>query len=146
MLFRTFAVYITLNLIMLDGYYFSIRVLIRHPAKCVAELTRGLGEEPDYSHEPTDGKAAFWSRVSETRGERGFFSEVTDVISWLESKSAFVREVLDSEGSIEVIVQLPGDRNIGDSWNAGAMARAAALGVSLGVEVFPSIRGVTNGI
>jgi hypothetical protein len=131
---------------MLDGYYFSIRVLVRHPAMCVADLTRGLGEEPDYSGEPTEGKVAFWSRVSETRGERGFFSEVTDVISWLEGKSAFVREVLDSEGSFEVIVQLPGDRNIGDSWNAGVMARAAALGVSLGVEVFPSIRGVTNDI
>ena len=131
---------------MLDGYYFSIRVLLRHPVVCVADLTRGLGEEPDYSGEPTDGKVAFWSRVSETRGEREFFSEVTDVISWLEGKSTFVREVLDSEGSIEVIVQLPGDRNIGDSWNAGVMSRAAALGVSLGVEVFPSIRGVTNEI
>lgn len=131
---------------MLDGYYFSIRVLVRHPAKRVADLTRGLGEEPDYSGEPIDGKVAFWSRVSETSGERGFFSEVTDVISWLEGKNAFIREVLDSKGSIEVIVQLPGDRNIGDSWNAGAMSRAAALGVSLGVEVFPSIRGVTNGI
>lgn len=131
---------------MLNGYCFSLRVLVRHPAMCVADLTRGLGEEPDHSGEPTEGKGAFWSRVSETRGERGFFSEVTDVISWLEGKSAFVHKVLDSEGSIEVIVQLPGDRNIGDSWNAGVMARAAALGVSLGVEVFPSIRGVTNEI
>jgi hypothetical protein len=131
---------------MLDGYYFSIRVLLRHPTMCIADLTRGLGEEPDYSGEPTDGKVAFWSRVSETRGERGFFSEVTDVISWLEGKSTFVREVLDSEGSIEVIVQLPGDRNIGDSWDAGVMSRAGALGLSLGVEVFPSIRGVTDEI
>lgn len=131
---------------MQDGYYFSIRVLVRHPAMGVADLTRGLGDEPDYSGEPTEGKAAFWSRISETRGERGFFTEVTDVISWLEGKRAFVREVLDSDGSIAVIAQLPGDRNIGDSWNAGAMARAAALGVSLGVEVFPSIRGVTNEI
>ena len=130
---------------MLDGHYYSIRVLVRHPAMCVADLTRRFGEEPDYSGEPSDGKAAFWSRVSETSGKGGFFSEVTDVISWLEGKSAFVREVLDSAGTIEVIVQLPGDRNIGDSWNATAMARAAALGVSLGVEVFPSIRGVTNG-
>jgi hypothetical protein len=113
---------------------------------CVADLTRRLGEEPDYSGEPTDGKVAFWSRVSETRGERGFFSEVSEVITWLEGKNAFVREVLDSEGSIEVIVQLSGDRNISDSWNAGVMARAAALGVTLGVEVFPSIRGVTNEI
>jgi hypothetical protein len=113
---------------------------------CVADLTCGLGEQPDYSGEPTEGKVAFWSRVSETRGERGFFAEATDAISWLEGKSAFVREVLDSEGSIEVIVELPGDRNIGDSWNAGVMARAAALGVSLGIEVFPNIRGVTNEI
>lgn len=131
---------------MLDGYYFSIRVLVHHPAMCVADLTRGLDEEPDYSGEPADGKIAFWSRVSETRGERGFFSAVTDVISWLEGKSAFVREVLDTEGSIEVIVQLPGDRNIGDSWSSQTMARAAALGVSLGVEVFPSLPGVTNEI
>lgn len=131
---------------MQDGYYYSVRVLVRHPAMCATDLTRGLGEEPDYSGEPTDGKAAFWSRVNETRGERKFFSEVTDVISWLESKSTFVREVMDTKGSIEVIVQLPGDRNIGDSWRAMDISRAAALGVSLGVEVFPSIRGVTKEI
>ncbi len=45
-----------------------------------------------------------------------------------------------------VVMPIPGDRNIGDAWNVGAMARAAALGVSLGVEVFPRIQGVTNEI
>jgi hypothetical protein len=119
---------------------------MRHPSMCVADLTRGLGEEPDYSGERTGGIGAFWSRISETRGERGFFSEVTDVISWLEGRSTFVREVLDTEGSIEVIVQLPGDKNIGDSCNATVLARAAAMGVSLGVEVFPDIRRFTNGV
>jgi len=111
----------------------------------VADLARGMGEMPDYSGgSGANGISSYWSRVEETAGKRSFFSEVTDVIAWLEGKRVFVGETLATGGTVEVIVQLPGDRNIGDSWTAKDMARAASLGVSLGVEVFPSIRGVTS--
>jgi hypothetical protein len=125
--------------------YYSIRTLVRHPAMSVAELTRGMGDSPNYSREPSvSTRPSFWSRVHETRGERNYFSGVSNSITWLEGKGEFIKHVLSSGGSVEVIVHLPGDRNIGDSWSAQEMARAAALGVSVGVEVFPNIRGITH--
>ena len=130
---------------MLDGYFYSIRILVCHPVMSAADLASGMGEEAKYSGEPrSNGKPSFWSRVTETRGERGFFSGVAGAISWLEGRRVFVQAVLATGGKIEVIVNLPGDRNIGDSWKMENMARAAALGVTLGVEVFPNIRGVTS--
>lgn len=131
---------------MIDGYYFSIRVLVTHPSMSVADLTVRMGEQPDHSREPLDGRYACWSRIGQTAGKREFFSEVSDVVYWLEEKNSDVRQILKTGGCIQVIVQLPGDRNTGDTWKPSDMARAAALGISLGVEVFPSIRGVTNEI
>jgi hypothetical protein len=135
----------SLGLTVIDGYYFSIRVLVHHPSMSVADLTVCMGDEPDHSREPLDGRDAFWSQVGETTGKSGFFSEVSDVVSWLEERGAGIQRILATGGSIQVIVQLPGDRNTGDTWKPSDMARAAALGISLGVEVFPSIRGVTSG-
>lgn len=117
---------------MSDGYYFSIRVLVTHPSMSVADSTVGTGDQPDYSREPLDGFGAFWSRVSETTGKRDFFSEVSDVISWLEERGTEIRPILATGGAIQVIVELLGDRNTGDTWKPSDMARAAAVGVSLG--------------
>lgn len=129
---------------MIDGYYFSTRILVTHPSMSVADMTVNMGEKPDHSNEPLNGKGGFWSRVGETTGKRNFFSEVSDIVSWLEGKGTNIQRILATGGHIQVIVQLPGDRNTGDSWKPSDMARAAALGISLGVEVFPSIRGVTR--
>ena len=129
---------------MVDGYYFRIRILVRHPSMPVADLTAAMGDQPDHSGEPRDRNGAFWSLVSETTGQRDFFSEVSEVVSWLEGRRTDIRSILATGGSIQVIVQLPGDRNIGATWEPRDMARAAELGISLGVEVFPTIRGVTN--
>jgi hypothetical protein len=129
---------------MLDGYYFSIRVLVTHPSMSVADLSAHMGEQPDHSREPLDGVGAFWARTGETRGKREFFSEVSEVLTWLEGRRAEVERILATSGAIQVIVELPGDRNTGDTWEPSDMARAVELGVSLGVEVFPKIRGVTS--
>lgn len=129
---------------MIDGYYFSIRVLVIHPSMSVAELAEVMGDQPDQSREASAGCSAFWSRVGETKGNRAFFSELSDVVSWLEGRRIGLRRILGAGGDIQAIVQLPGDRNTGDTWKPRDMARAAALGVSLGVEVFPQIRGVTS--
>jgi len=98
---------------MIDGYYFSIRILVRHPSMPVADLTVAMGDEPNHSGEPHDQNGAFWSLVSETTGKRDFFSEVSEIVSWLEGRRKDIRCILATGGSIQVIVQLPGDRNIG---------------------------------
>lgn len=120
---------------------FSIRVLIRHPTMTVEEISRHLDCEPTYfqtSADTSDAKTA-WSVVSWTEGVRFFFGEVSDVIDWLERKPEFISAMQLGGGKMCVIAQLSGKENIGDELSPKTMARAAAIGVSIGVEVFPNL-------
>lgn len=124
--------------------YYEVRVLVRHPSLPADALSALLGEEPDDSANAGDrGQTySFWSRTSATRGERRFFSEVRDVVDWLGGKGNAVQEIRRTGGGVEVIVQLPGDTNLGDSVPPDVLVRAGTLGISLGVEVFPHMRRV----
>jgi hypothetical protein len=122
-----------------ERYRFRIHVLALHPSWPVIALIDALGAEPDYSGEP--GKltlGSFWSHRGEAQGSRWFFKEVNDAISWLEARGEQVREIIKSGGRLELIVELPGDVGIRDTWEPSQMQRAVAIGVSLGVEVFPN--------
>lgn len=122
--------------------FYSIRVLINHPSWSVAEITARLGEEPDYSSSAAErGKTGTtWSLVSDTAGKRFFFTEVIEVLKWVQTKGAFSKELNASGGSMCVIVELPGSVNLGDVLEPQAMQLAVSLGVSLGIEVFPNMR------
>lgn len=128
--------------------FYSVRVLIKHPSWSVAEITARLMEEPDYSWSAGEGgrTETMWSRVSNTAGQRLFFNEVNEVLKWIQAKGAFSKELKASGGSLCVIVELPGSVNLGDVLEPEAMQLALALGVSLGIEVFPNMRrpGASN--
>ncbi len=126
--------------------YYEVRVLVRHPTLEVEALSALLGVEPDYSANAGEKghTNSFWSRVSATRGERHFFSEVRDVIDWLAGKGNLVREIRQAGGHVEIIVQLPGDVNMGDTMPPDVLASAGTLGISLGVEVFPHMKRANN--
>lgn len=127
--------------------YYEIRVLVRHPTQKVEVLSALLGDEPDYSANVGDkghSTASFWSRVSSTHGDRYFFSEVEEVIDWLAGKGSFVHDIRQGGGEVQVIVQLPGDVNMGDTLPPDVLARAGNLGVSLGIEVFPHMKHSSN--
>jgi hypothetical protein len=128
---------------MAAEYWYSLRLLACHPSMEVDALTTGFGVEPNFAGRRGDGVSS-WSLVSETKGSRAFFTEVSELLSWLEGRREFLREMVESGGTVEVIVQLPGDRNSGDSWSVKEMARAVDLGVAVGFEVFPRITGVTD--
>jgi len=49
----------------------------------------------------------------------------------------FLHEIVNGGGTIDLIVHLPGDINIGDCFPWRDMARLSALRVDLGIEVFP---------
>ncbi len=49
----------------------------------------------------------------------------------------FLHELVIGGGTIDLIVHLPGDTNIGDVFRWRDMARLSALHINLGIEVFP---------
>jgi len=126
----------------LSGLLYSIRLLIRHPVLTVQAITAYLGADPTYSWDAgVSGRSdTMWSLETWTEGERNFFDELSDVLGWLEGKSAFIKDVRAGGGKVTLIAQLSGKSNVGDELSPDAMARASALGVSIGVEVFPSLR------
>ncbi|MET3441522.1 hypothetical protein ABIC94_002280 [Variovorax paradoxus] len=124
------------------GYYYSIRLLITHPAMPVEEITVALGMEPTRAWNAGERqftKDAMWSRTSRTEGKRLFFEEVHDVLEWLDEEHQFVSRLLSSGGELQVIAQLPGTINIGSYLSLETMALAVKLGVRIGIEVFPSL-------
>lgn len=122
--------------------FYSIRLLINHPSWSVAEITAKIGEEPDYSWDVGEkGKTiTMWGLNSFTTGQRLFFKEVKSILSWLQSKGPLTKELKESGGSFELIVQLPGTVNLGDTLELEVMQLASTLGVELGIEVFPNMR------
>lgn len=123
--------------------WYSIRLLALHPTISAEGLVAGMGRSSDFPGDKRGDGFFQWSMVNETRGERTFFLEVSDVLTWLDKRGDFVRSITSTGGSLEIFVQLAGQMNIGDSWSTADMTRAVDLGVSLGVEVFPNVRGVT---
>ncbi|MHA7602738.1 hypothetical protein ACX12L_22745 [Alicycliphilus sp. T452] len=124
-------------------WLYGIRVLIRHPTLSVKDINACLNAQPTYSWNFDDpGKSdTMWSLVNWTEGGRYFFEEIDHVLGWLEDKVAFVQDVRAAVGGkIVIIAQLSGEVNIGDELSLKTMGRAVALGVNIGVEVFPNLR------
>ena len=122
--------------------HYSVRLLIGHPTMSVDEVTAALEMEPDHSWNAGERKFAenmMWNHTSWSEDARLFFAEVHEVLVWLHEKQAFVSRLLASGGELQVIVQLPGAINIGDSLKVETMSLAVKLGVSIGVEVFPNL-------
>jgi len=123
-------------------YLYSIRLLIRHKILSAQEITKMLEVEPTYSWSGgTNGhENTMWSLETWTQGRRFFFEELTSLIDWLEGKSSFLNAISLDEGAVVVIVQLPGQLNIGDELSPKIMFKAATLGISIGIEVFPNLQ------
>jgi hypothetical protein len=62
------------------------------------------------------------------------------MIDRLEPYKALRSEIAGSGGSIDLIVDLPGDVNLGSTLGWRAMARLSNLHIDLGIEVFPEMR------
>ena len=129
---------------------YSARILIKHPDIDPARITEALRLKPNMSHlagsprmTPKGGplpgvyKESAWSHWYRVERNRLFFSEVGKLLDWLEPHKDFLRGIVDSGGTIDIILHLPGDTNIGDHFRWQDMARLAALRIDLGIEVFP---------
>jgi hypothetical protein len=89
---------------------------------------------------PGPHKVSAWSHWFDVDGNRLFSSDVKKMIDHLEPHKALLGEITKSAGSIDLIVELPGDVNIGDSLSWREMGRLADLHIDLGTEVFPEMR------
>lgn len=126
------------------GYYYCIRLYVAHPTMSVNEVTAVLGMDPDVAWNADEktiaGGGMYWNLSSWTEGKRQFFNEVHQVLDWLEERQEFVSRIISTGGELNLVAQLPGSINIGDSLKMETMSLAVKLGVTLGVEVFPILR------
>jgi hypothetical protein len=119
---------------------YSIRLIIRTPSLLVEEITKNLEISPTYFWNVADHnrKDTAWSLVTSTDGSRYFFREIEQVLIWLDSKRNFIQKITADAGTVTLIAELTSNINIGDQLSVEAMSLAASLGVSIGVEYFPS--------
>jgi hypothetical protein len=133
-----------------NRYRYNIRIMFKHPSMDLAHLTKALGVVPQRSvMAGTERRApngqliaglhreSVWSDWFDVAGSRRFFSDFDRVINRLEPHKALLAEIVEAGGSIDLIVALPGDINIGDTLPWRQMARLAAPRVDLRIEVFP---------
>jgi hypothetical protein len=129
---------------------YGVRILIKHPNINPTKITETLGLLPNLFHvagtprmtpkgKLLDGvhKLSTWSCWYDVTRNRLFFRDVVKLIDKFEAHRDFLHEIVDGGGSIDLIVNLPGDINIGDSFRWQDMARLSTLRIDLGIEVFP---------
>jgi hypothetical protein len=133
-----------------DALRFKVRLLIRHPKIDPDRITNALRLAPHLSAMvgsarkgpkgtvlPGLHKDSVWSHSFRVERNRRFFSDVAQLIDKLEPRKELLVEIANSGGSICLILDLPGDTNIGDVFSWREMARLSALRIDLGIEVFP---------
>jgi hypothetical protein len=81
-----------------------------------------------------------WGYSVRVEGKRCFGEDIVKLIETLEAHAEFLSEIVKTEGTIDLVVHLPGDINVGDLLPWDVLARLAFLKVSLGVEVFPTFK------
>lgn len=129
---------------------YSVRILIKHPNIDPARITETLHLKPNISGVagsqratpagkslPSLYKESGWSHWFKVERNRRFFEDVVKLIDRLEPHQEFLHEIVNGGGSIDLIVHLPGDINIGDSLPWRELIRLGALRIGLGIEVFP---------
>jgi hypothetical protein len=135
-----------------DNARFSLSLSFRHPDIDPDEITRVLGRTPYQSwqagaprrtpagHEmPTVGRQSYWVWTVEVSGRRNFFKALMEEIDGLSAHAAFLAHVVGSGGRVALVVNLPGDLNIGATLPHQAVQRIAGLPIDIGVEVFPDM-------
>ena len=133
-----------------DQLKYQVRLLIKHPDIDPAYITNSLGLTPNVSAIagstrktpagtvlPGVHKGSLWSHSFNVNGNRLFFSAIVEMMDKLEPQKTLLTEIVDTGGSIELIVNLPGIVNIGDVFPWHDMARLCAMRINLGIEVFP---------
>jgi hypothetical protein len=134
----------------LEGLRYKIRLLIRHPTIDPDRITNTLRLVPHLSamvgnvrKNPKGAvlsglhKDSVWSYSFRVERNRWLSKDVVMLIDKLEPHRDFLIEMENSGGSISLVLDLPGDVNIGDVFSWRDLARLGALRIDLSIEVFP---------
>lgn len=129
---------------------FDLRLLVKHPTIKPADITQELGLIPSTELEvgkpkrtpagtplPGTYTETKWGTISRCTEQRRFFDAVASLCEQLQSRRDFLLHIVETGGSIEIIVHLPGSMNIGDTINWSHLKALADLRIDLGIEVFP---------
>ena len=132
---------------------FGLALAIHHPDMDPRDISRILGREPYQAwrageprytptgHKmPSVGRESYWIWATEITGQRNFFAGLMDELDRLAAHAAFLKGIADTDGRIELRLELPGGANIGATLRHDAVRRLAALPIDLGIEVFPDMR------
>jgi len=141
----------TLRALPVERY--TLDLLIDHPDMSPDTITRRLGLAPQYSWargEPRRTpagtrlggvrKETMWRHVIRKKGRRNFFGGLREFVTRLRRKRDFLAQLTSGGGRVTLIVNLPGDVNMGDVLEPQTLRLLSELGMELGVEVFPKMR------
>jgi hypothetical protein len=132
------------------GFSYQVRLLIKHPSVDPAEISATVPLEPLRSWTagsdrftpagaplPGTHECTMWTASVPHRNSREFHKGVTEMVTVLEAAAGFLDRLLKTGGTVLLIVDLEGGRNIGDTMSPALLSRIAALGIDFGIEVFP---------
>jgi hypothetical protein len=132
------------------GLKYRVRLVIDHPADDLAVITQVTGLVPGLCW--TRGEQRFapngtrlagthqssrWGYSQIVHDSRAFSVSVRAMIDALTPAADMLQKIYATGGRAQLILDLDGDKNIGDVIAAAELSRLAELGVSLGIEVFP---------
>lgn len=137
-----------------SGLEFSVRVLFKHPHVSLEAITAATGVEPTLfavlgqpRFSPNGVRLAgthplhIWSYHKVYRHRREFQPALMELLNLLEPAKPLLSRLYggpQEEGAYAaLILHLQGQRNIGDDIEPALLERLCAMGLSLGIEVFP---------
>lgn len=136
-----------------SGLRFVLRLIVRHPSLDPKLISTQLGLAPHVTQMAGEARVApsgvpIGGRYSDSRWgwsarfekRREFFDEVSVLANRLYPHKEFLSKIVDSGGSVEIVVHLPGDTNIGWTMPWAELATLAELKIDLGIEVFPDFK------
>lgn len=133
------------------GLRYRIRVLLTHPDADLRHVTEATGISPttfsikgskrfapNGKELPGIHQRSTWSYWIEVEDTREFAATIERVIDLLMPGKTVIENLLATNGQAMLIIEFFGDRNVGDVISPSILTKLIDLGLSLGIEVFPS--------
>ena len=128
---------------------FIIRMVIKHPAVTMQEITDRLAVCPQHGHNvgeprktpkgrPLSGTnpETFWSYAERIEDRRDFFTAALEFLERLKAHAEFLKNIKTTGGVVALYIDLINCTSIGDIIRPEQMSAFLEFGVDLGVEVF----------
>ena len=130
---------------------FKLRFVIKHPTILFSTISETLNLQPHHGHSVGEDKVTlkgkklegqwketFWGYTKEFDGDFYFFDSAVEFCTVLKKHVNFLMSIKDTGGKLGLYVDLIECKNIGDTLNPESMMLFASLGITLGIELFPS--------